>query len=60
MPSRRLMPSSGCPTTAALTPPKDFDADYDAAVGVQFAPDHGFLFDTGSGARLDARMAPTG
>jgi multiple sugar transport system ATP-binding protein len=43
-------------TMMAIKMPKDYDIGYDVAVGVQFAPDHGFLFDTQSGGRLNAHI----
>jgi len=43
--------------TLAVKMPKDFEVDYDATVGIGFAIDHGFLFDTTTGKRLDARIA---
>jgi multiple sugar transport system ATP-binding protein len=44
-------------TNLAVKMPKDFDVDFDSAVGVRLAPGQGFLFDTASGSRLDTRVA---
>jgi multiple sugar transport system ATP-binding protein len=41
--------------TMAIKMPKDYDVDFDTMVGVRFPSDQGFLFDTESGGRLDAR-----
>ncbi len=46
-------------TNLAIKMPKDFDVDFDSAVGVRFAAGQGFLFDTLSGSRLGARVAVT-
>ncbi len=46
-------------TNLAIKMPKDFDVDFDSAVGVRFAAGQGFLFDTLSGSRLGARVAET-
>ena len=43
-------------STMTIKMPKDFEIDFDRAVGVQFAPEQGFLFDTNSGSRLSARI----
>ena len=40
----------------AIKMPKDFEIDFDSEVGVKFTDDHGFLFDTESGSRLDATV----
>ncbi len=40
----------------AVKMPKDFDADIDSIVGVRLATANTFLFDTGSGRRLDANV----
>lgn len=42
----------------AIKMPKEFEIGYDRTVGINFAAEHGFLFETGSGARIDARVAP--
>ena len=46
-------------TNLAIKMPKDFDVDFDSAVGVRFAAGQSFLFDTLSGSRLGARVAVT-
>jgi multiple sugar transport system ATP-binding protein len=44
----------------AIKMPKDFDTDYDSAVGIRFPAERAFLFDTESGERLGAlAVAPT-
>jgi multiple sugar transport system ATP-binding protein len=40
--------------TMAIKMPKDFEIDYNSTVGVQFSSERGFLFDSQSGARLEA------
>ncbi len=36
---------------------KEYEVDFDSRVAVRFPPDRGFLFDAGSGERIDARLA---
>ena len=45
-------------STLSIKMPKDFEIDFDSIVGVGFPAEHGFLFDTESGARLEAAVAP--
>ena len=37
--------------------PKEYEVDFDRRVAVRFPLQRGFLFDAGSGERLDARLA---
>lgn len=42
--------------TMTITMRKAFDIDIDSDVGIQSAPERGFVFDTTSGSRLSAQI----
>ncbi len=46
--------------TVAIKMPKEYEADFDSRVAVDFAPARGFLFDAASGARLPAHLVRAG
>jgi multiple sugar transport system ATP-binding protein len=46
--------------TVAIKMPKEYEADFDSRVAVDFAPARGFLFDAASGARLAAHLVRAG
>ena len=42
--------------TMSIKMPKDYDVDFDSEVGVRFGSEQGFLFDTQTGGRIEARV----